>query len=237
MTLKFNTKLMKVADEFADFDVLKPKAQPDPHFDTRQTESMFILTFHLKGYTQANIKVSLVEINGDGCGITISGQKPFQEMLMVGGRVVKKDIETRGFQKSFKVPKTVVLDQVNARFNKNESELVIRMPKATKGLIGDRLEELKAEEIRLEPAKVLHVYTNEELLEQETQEVRNDNDSKEDDDYDDDDDKKQEAPRRKFKICTPLMVGSAFVMSLIVLVFHLVETKKRENPRKERSQD
>ncbi|KAD4386246.1 hypothetical protein R6Q59_009494 [Mikania micrantha] len=235
MALKFNTQLMKVADEFADFDVLKPKAQPDPHFDTQQTESMFILTVHLKGYTQANIKVSLVEINGDGCGITISGQKPFQEMLMVGGRVVKKDIETRGFQNLFKVPKTVILGQVNARFNENESELVIRMPKATKGLIGDQLEELKAEETQLKPAKVLHIYTNEELLEQETQEVRNGDVGKEDDN--DDDDKKQEAPRRKFKICTPIMVGSAFVMSLIVLVFHLVESKKRENPRKKRSQD
>ncbi|KAI3820338.1 hypothetical protein L1987_07884 [Smallanthus sonchifolius] len=235
MALKFDTKLMKVADEFADFDLLKPKAQPRPHFHTQETEFMFILTIQLKGYTHTNIKV---ERNEDGSRITISGQKPFQDMIMVGGKVVQKDIEMRGFRKSFKVPQGVALDQVNARFNEDDSELVIQMPKATKGLVGAQIEELKTEEIRAEQTKLLKVYTKEELLEQETQEVERDDDQNEfSANSAEDDGEKPKPPRRKFKICTPLIFGSAFVISLIVLVFHLVEAKKQENPRKKKKQD
>lgn len=53
MTHKFDTKLMKVADEFADFDLLKPKAERGPQFLTQETESMFILTVQLKGLYDA----------------------------------------------------------------------------------------------------------------------------------------------------------------------------------------
>ncbi|KAI3686057.1 hypothetical protein L1987_79727 [Smallanthus sonchifolius] len=176
MTHQFNTKLMKVADEFADFDLLKPKAQPGPHIRTQETKSMFILTIQLNGYTHTNIKV---EINEDGSRITIIGQKPFQDMLMVGGKVVQKDIEMRGFRKSFKVPQGVAFDQVNARFNEDDSELVIQMPKVTKGLVGAQTEELKTEEVRAEQTKLLKVYTKEELPEQETREVGRDDDQDE----------------------------------------------------------
>ncbi|KAK9080778.1 hypothetical protein SSX86_000536 [Deinandra increscens subsp. villosa] len=236
MTHKFDAELMQVADEFADFDLFKPKAQPAPHFDTQETESMFILTLQLKGYTRTNIKV---ERNEDWSRITISGEKPFQDMLMVGGKVLKKDIEMRGFQRSFKVPQGVIFDRIIVGFDEDDSKLVVRMPKATKGLTGARVEELKTKENQAEPTKVLQVYTEEELSEQEAREVGHDDNDQDERSANskEDGDEKPKSPRRKFKICTPLIVGSAFVMSLIVLLFHVVESKKQENPRKKEHQD
>ncbi|KAK1406820.1 hypothetical protein QVD17_38428 [Tagetes erecta] len=235
MTNKFDTKLMKVADEFADFDLMKPKAEPVLHFHTQETESMFILTVQLKEYARKDI---MIERNEDGSRITISGQKPFQDVLRVQGKVVKKDIEMRGFQKSFKVPRGVVFDQVLAYFDEDDSELVIQMPKVTKGLVGGQIEELNVEEVLSEPTNLLKVYTKEELLELERQQVRRDNGQDEfSANSKKDDDEKPKSSRRKFKICTPLIFGSAFVMSLIVLVFHLIESKKEENPQKKKKQD
>ncbi|KAF5807669.1 putative alpha crystallin/Hsp20 domain, HSP20-like chaperone [Helianthus annuus] len=232
MTLQSNTNLMKVADEFADFYplmLMPDEDQSGPHLHTQETESMFILTVELKGYTRSNIKV---ESNEDGNRIKISGQKPFQDMLIVGGRVVKKDIEMRGFQKWFEVPKGVIYNQVNAVFNEDDSELVIRMPKVTQGVTGAQVEELKTEEIQAEPTKLLQLCTNEELLEQEAHKVVYDNE-----DESKDDGEKPKSPKRKFKICTPLIFGSAFVISLVVLVFHLAGSKKQEDPRKKKDQN
>ncbi|XP_076899100.1 uncharacterized protein LOC143552871 [Bidens hawaiensis] len=233
MTHQFNAKLGKVADEFADFDLFKPKPEPGPHLHTQETESMFIITVQLKGYTRTNINV---ESNEDGSIIKISGQKPFQDMLMVGGKVVKKDIEMRGFQKWFKVPQGVNFNRAKASFDEDDSELMIQMPKVTKGFVGATIEELKTEEIRAEPTISLQIYTNEELLneeilEQDTLNAGCDNDEdKVIADNSKEDGEKPKPRTRKFKICNPLIFGSAFVMSLIVLVFHLVESKKQENP-------
>lgn len=170
------------------------------------------------GYTRTDINV---ELNDDGSVITVSGEKPVQDMLMVGGQVVKKDIEMRGFRKSFKVPQDVVLDKFNVRFNEDDLELVIRMPKASKGLTGVGIEELKTKEIKSEFTKPLQVYTKEELTEQEKEKERKQDEEK--------------LPRKRFKICTPIIFGSAFFMSL--LVFHLVQSEKPVEKEKKEDQD
>ncbi|KAM0018443.1 hypothetical protein Hdeb2414_s0026g00674151 [Helianthus debilis subsp. tardiflorus] len=145
----------------------------------------------------------------------------------------------REFQKWFKVPKGVTYNQVNAVFNEDDSELMIRMPKVTQGVTGAQVEELKTEEIQAEPTKLLQLCTNEELLEQESHKVVYDNEEViyDNEDESKDDGEKSKSPKRKFKICTPLIFGSAFVISLVVLVFHLVESKKQEDPRKKKDQN
>lgn len=55
MALNFDKKLMKVADEFADFDLLKTKDQPGPRFQTQETESMFILSVQLQGLYEVDM--------------------------------------------------------------------------------------------------------------------------------------------------------------------------------------
>ncbi|CAI9291575.1 unnamed protein product [Lactuca saligna] len=242
MALNIDKKLMKVADEFADFDLLKTKDQPGPHFRTQETESMFILSVQLQGYKRTHIKV---ERNKDG-NITIHGEKPFQDTLMVGGKVIKKDIEMHGFRMPFIIPQGVVLDKVKARFNEDNSELVIRIPKATKGFIGIGIEELKTKEIPSESTELLHIYSNGELSEQEieeknvqdfTENIKDEQVETNDGENKEHDNQEPKLPQRKFKICTPVMFGSTFFVSLIVLVFHLVQSKKPVKQQKKTDED
>nr|XP_043608658.1 uncharacterized protein LOC122580453 [Erigeron canadensis] len=229
MALRLNTKLMKVADEFADFE-----NEPRPIFRTRETDSMFILTFQLKGFRPAK-----VERSDDWTKIKVRVEK------VVQGRLSGyHNIETWVVEKSFKVPPGVLTDQVRARFNEDDSELIIRMPKATKGLRGFGIEELKENQTP-EPDKPLHIYTSGELSdEQENQETEanqdKENSKREQIETNDNDSKNDESPEpksapRRFKICTPLVFGSAFFMSLIVLVFHLVQ--QSEKPIKQRKKE
>ncbi|KAL4565892.1 hypothetical protein LXL04_029998 [Taraxacum kok-saghyz] len=245
MELNFDTELMKVANEFANFDILKPKDRPGPHFRTQETDSIFILSVQLKDYRQVNLKV---ERNKDGSVITIHGEKPVQGILMIAGKVVKKDIEMHGFRKSFKVPQGVVLDKVKARFNEGKSELIIQIPKATKGFLGIQIEELNTKEIPSESTLLIPVYANGELSEQETElenvqefsknvEVGQDKEKRKDQVETNNGDskangsEKPKLPERGFKICTPVVFGSTFFVSLIVLVFRFIQSKKSKQQK------
>ena len=77
----------------------------------------------------------------------MSGEKPVQEMVMIGWVVYKKRVEIRGFRKVFKIPEGVVLDQIKAKFNEEESSLTIVMPKLEKGTHGVGIEEVQEEEV------------------------------------------------------------------------------------------
>lgn len=77
----------------------------------------------------------------------VSGEKPVQEMVMIGWVVYKKRVEIRGFRKVFKIPEGVVLDQIKAKFNEEESSLTIVMPKLKKGTHGVGIEEVQEEEV------------------------------------------------------------------------------------------
>ncbi|KAI3672753.1 hypothetical protein L6452_38852 [Arctium lappa] len=265
--LEIDTELMKVVDEFANFDLLKPKDRFSPSFWTQETDSMFIISAQLKGYRRTNIKV---ERNEDGSRITVSGEKSIQDMLMIGGKVVKKNIETQGFHKSFKILEGMVLDKVKVKFNEDDSKLMIRIPKVTKGFMGVAIDELKTEEIPSESSKLLQVYTNGELSEHENQEIEEENvqdllenvkdgglqgNNEFRHDKQEKENLKQEqvktnhvarkevngeqpkSHRRRFKICKPLIFGSAFFISLIVMVFHLVQSEKPEKRKKKTDQD
>ncbi|KVH99613.1 Alpha crystallin/Hsp20 domain-containing protein [Cynara cardunculus var. scolymus] len=248
-----DTELMKAAEDFASFDFLKSKNRFSPSFCTQETYSMIIISAQLKGYRRTDIKV---ERNEDGSRIVVSGEKLVQDMLAIGGKVVNKGIETQRFQKSFKILQGVVLDKVKVKFNDKDSKLVIQIPKLTKGFTGGAIEELKTEEIPPESTTILQVYGNRELAEQENQEseeenvqdlIKNDKQDKENSEEEqgeanhvggkEDETQEPKSNRRRFKICKPIIFGSALFVSLIVMVFHLVQSEKLETQKKKKDQN
>ncbi|PIN02927.1 hypothetical protein CDL12_24557 [Handroanthus impetiginosus] len=139
MELELGLKLNRVADEFnSDFQIGIDRS--GPVFMSRETDTMFVLTAHLKGYRRRNIKI---DINEDGTLIVISGEKQVKETVMVGWQVYKKDAEIKGFKKVFRIPDGVILDKIKAKFNEDESMLTITMPKKVKGICGTSIEEIK----------------------------------------------------------------------------------------------
>lgn len=92
------------------------------------------------GYKRGNIKI---DINEDGTSIAISGERQVKETVMVGWKVYKKDTETKGFKKVFRIPDGVILDKIKAKFNEDESTLTITMPKQVKGIRGTAIEEIE----------------------------------------------------------------------------------------------
>lgn len=67
-----------------------------------------------------------------------------QETVMVGWKLYKKETETKGFKKVFRIPQGVILDKIKATFNDDESTLSITMPKKAKGIRGGTaIEEVK----------------------------------------------------------------------------------------------
>ncbi|XP_028763864.1 microtubule-associated protein futsch isoform X2 [Neltuma alba] len=113
-----------------------------PVFVSTETRASFILTCYLKGYERNSFQIKISE---DGKEISISGEKPIQEMLMMGRVILKKNVEVVGFRKAFKIPSGVVLDRIKAKFDEDESLLKIVMPKLVKGICGVQIEEVKQE--------------------------------------------------------------------------------------------
>lgn len=67
-------------------------------------------------------------------------------MVMVGWKVYKKEIKMMGFTKAFMIPDGVIIDQIKARFNKENFKLTVAMPKMVRGVKGIRVKEVKVEE-------------------------------------------------------------------------------------------
>ncbi|XP_057974104.1 uncharacterized protein LOC131162024 [Malania oleifera] len=101
-------------------------------FLSRETQTMFILTAHLKGFRRESIEI---KINEDGSQIEISGEKPdVQETVKLGRKMYKKEVEMmRKFRKVFGIPEGVNLDRIKAKFNDEEATLTILMPKLARG--------------------------------------------------------------------------------------------------------
>jgi hypothetical protein len=150
------------------------KDRAGPVFSSKEHDNMFILTAYLRGKknsllcflgglrcynysvcTNAGFKRENIEIkiNEDGTRIVVGGEKPVQEMVMIGWMVYKKRVELRGFRKVFKIPDGVVLDRIKAKFDEEEAILTIVMPKREKGISVVRIEEVKEEEVERERGK------------------------------------------------------------------------------------
>ncbi|CAI9763953.1 unnamed protein product [Fraxinus pennsylvanica] len=139
MELELGLKLDRVVDDFSstEFKIVKDRA--GPVFLSSETDFMFILTAHLKGYRKQNIKM---DINEDGTLIAIAGEKKVQETVFVDWKMYKKDTEIKGFKKVFRIPDEVILDKIEANFDEDESILTISMPKKVRGIRGTAIEEV-----------------------------------------------------------------------------------------------
>ncbi|KAL3513891.1 hypothetical protein ACH5RR_026608 [Cinchona calisaya] len=158
MELELGLKLTRVADEFSFIDFRFAKDRSGPVFISTETDSLFILTAHLKGYRKKNIKI---EINEDGTQVIIRGEKAIQETVMVGWKLYKKETEMRRFRKAFKIPDGVVLDKIKAKYDEDESILKISMPKKEKGIRGFEIEEVKEQELAREGSETLQIVPDE----------------------------------------------------------------------------
>ncbi|XP_028089786.1 titin homolog [Camellia sinensis] len=163
MELELGLKISRNVDDLTTANLVIAKDRAGPAFVSRETDTMFILTAHLKGYKREYIKI---EINEDGTQIAINGEKPVQETVMVGWKVYKNEIEMRGFKKVFKIPDGVNLDKIKARFKEEESTLTISMPKLVKGISGIRVEEVEEVEAARASPESSRV-TESEILQQE----------------------------------------------------------------------
>ncbi|MCD7469462.1 hypothetical protein HAX54_008513 [Datura stramonium] len=145
MDLELRSKLARVSDEFISTEFLQfPRDQAGLIFQSTETDTMFILTAHLKGYTRGNIKM---DINEEGTKMVVTCEKPVQQTVMNEMKVIKKDVELRKFTKVFKIPVGVMLDQIKTNFNEEASILTITMPKRVKGILGTGIQEVKEPEL------------------------------------------------------------------------------------------
>ncbi|MCL7022611.1 hypothetical protein MKW94_018646 [Papaver nudicaule] len=156
MELEIGLKITKTRDDgnLTTSNLRITKDGNGPVFVSSETESMFVLTAHLKGYRRERI---MIDINEDGSLISISGEKTIQEMVMVRWTMYKKEAEITRFKKIFRIPNGVKLNRIKARFNEEETVLSIFMPKSKKGIQGVSIEEVieVAEEQQQEEEKVV----------------------------------------------------------------------------------
>ncbi|XP_019093363.1 PREDICTED: trichohyalin-like, partial [Camelina sativa] len=111
---------------------------------TRETDSRFIIIIHIKGFKKEGIEI---DINKEGDRITIEGRKPVEEMVMIRWMAWRQEVEFRVFKKVFRIPDTVVLDEIKARFDDDDATLTITMPKRVKGIPGFNIEEEEEERV------------------------------------------------------------------------------------------
>ncbi|CAE5964377.1 unnamed protein product [Arabidopsis arenosa] len=88
-----------------------------------------------------------IDINEEGNRITIRGRKPVEEMVMIRWMAWRKEVEFRVFKKAFRIPDTVDLDMIKARFDDDDATLTITMPKRVKGISGFKIEEEEEERV------------------------------------------------------------------------------------------
>ncbi|XP_057747981.1 uncharacterized protein LOC130967180 [Arachis stenosperma] len=119
MELELGLKITKPRDDITSISQYQlVKNRTGSVFESRETNTMFILIAHLKGYKRNNIDIKISE---DGSKISINGEKPIQKMMM-GWVMLKKDVEITQFNKAFKIPEVLVLE---AKFDEEESILKI----------------------------------------------------------------------------------------------------------------
>ncbi|KAK2420647.1 centromere-associated protein E [Trifolium repens] len=143
MELELGLKITKTRDDIDSISEYQFMKDTGPVFKSRETNTMFILTAHLKGFKRNNIDIN---ISKDGNKISIRGNKPIQEMVMMGWVMQRKVVDVKGFNKVFKIPYGVNLDKIKANYNEEEWMLNIVMPKLVKGILGLKIEETKEQE-------------------------------------------------------------------------------------------
>ncbi|KAK8298520.1 hypothetical protein V6Z11_D05G259500 [Gossypium hirsutum] len=139
MELELGLKITRTRNDITSTSDLRISKHPfGPVFMYTETDQMFILIAHLKGFRRQDI---FIEINKDGNRIAISGEKPVQEMVLIGWIMCKKQVDIKAFRKVFSIPDAVDLERIKAKYNEQESTLRIIMKKKFKGISGVAIEE------------------------------------------------------------------------------------------------
>ncbi|KAM7253124.1 hypothetical protein ACFE04_025742 [Oxalis oulophora] len=146
MDLELGIKITRNKDDLTSTTNLRiVKDSSAPIFYSEETDTMFLLIAHLKGFRENNIDIG---INQSGDQIVVSGKKLVQKLVLSGLSIMrKKEVGVREFEKTFWIPDGVILDKIKARFNEEESRLRITMPKSVEGIIGVQVEEVKQESV------------------------------------------------------------------------------------------
>ncbi|KAL3634914.1 hypothetical protein CASFOL_021968 [Castilleja foliolosa] len=254
MEMELGLKLTRPEDDFTSyFQISKDRA--GPLFLSKETEAMFILTAHLKGYERKNIKI---DINEDGTLIAISGERQVKETLIVGWKVEKKETEIKGFKKVFKIPDGVILDKIKASYNYDyESTLTITMPKKVEGIRGTRIEEIEENpdhELVKEGSSNLQIVdenanrhisgtSEQEIDKNDVEEIKQDQDDVETERDvhensnshvpNDENEECNESRTGRFKICIPIVAGSTLLLSFVVFVFQMIRSKNQTSRKRD----
>ncbi|KAL4358424.1 hypothetical protein HN51_029816 [Arachis hypogaea] len=216
MEVELGLKITRIRDDstsISDFQFAKDRA--GPFFLSKETDVMFILTAHLKGYKKENIEINISE---DGSEISVSGEKEVEEMDMM--MPFKKDLKIKDFRKKFRIPGDIELDRIKAKYNQEEAVLRIVMPKRVKGMLGVGIEEVKEEEI-------VHRKPPEPEPEREPAAQQIVAEKVPDKSEEEGPAVKKKPPKKPWKPCPPLFIGgSTLLVSLIFLVIHYIRVRK-----------
>ncbi|CAF2140410.1 glutamic acid-rich protein [Brassica rapa] len=208
---------------------------------SRETESVFILTLHLKGFKKKGIDI---DINEEGDRITISGKKKVEEMVLIKWVEWKKETEIQEFKKVFKIPNIVNLDKIKARFSDEDETLTVTFPKKFKGMTGLKIEEETEEKTEPEEEeteeitepdeeKTEEISEPEEEIKEETipeeEEEEEKIEEEETKDHEEEIEEKESKPKKKKrkKFCFPCVAGSTLLMSIIVFIIQLIQSKRK----------
>ncbi|KAJ0231646.1 SHSP domain-containing protein [Hirschfeldia incana] len=247
MELELGLKLIRTREDdvssSTDFKVSRDSlCQVSP---SRETDSVFILTLHVKGFKKKGIDM---EINDEGDRITISGRKKVEEMVLVKWVEWKKETEIQEFKKVFRIPRIVNLDKIKARFSEEDETLTVTFPKKVKGITGLKIEEEEEEtEEKTEPEeekteeitepeeeKTEEITEPDEEIKEETipeeeeekieEEIVEEEETK---DHEEESEEKESKPKKKKrkKFRFPCVAGSTLLLSIIVFIIQLIQSK------------
>ncbi|KAG7590386.1 Alpha crystallin/Hsp20 domain [Arabidopsis suecica] len=143
MELELGLKITRTKDDVSSSTDFRVTSDSFGHLSlSRETNSVFFLILHLKGFKKEGIDI---EINKEGNRIKISGRKQVEEMVLVNWVEWKKATEIKEFKKVFRIPEIVNLDKIKARFNEEDGTLTVTMRKKVKGITGLKIEEEEEE--------------------------------------------------------------------------------------------
>ncbi|KAK6938265.1 Alpha crystallin/Hsp20 domain [Dillenia turbinata] len=182
----------------ADPSILKDLAAPPCFF--RETETMFILTAQLKGFEAELIKFS---INQEGTQVTLEGEKTAEEMLMAGFETHGKRVEYKIFSETLEIPDRVVPSQIKMKFNHEDSNLTILMPKLAERVC--EIEEHRGEQLHKGESVVMTtVYVKAQPSEP----------------------KKFPSKKTRALCFISVIAGSALLASVVAFAIHVLKKKK-----------
>ncbi|XP_023644203.1 gelsolin-related protein of 125 kDa [Capsella rubella] len=243
MELELGLKITRTKDDVSSSTDFRVARDSFGHISlSRETNAVFILTLHLKGFKKDGIDI---EINKEGNRIKISGRKQVQEMVLVKWVEWKKETEIKEFKKVFRIPDIVNLDKIKAKLNEEDGTLTVTMPKKIKGITGLKIEEEEEEEEEEKTKAIVEEKTEpeEEIKEEpkpEVEEVEEPQREVEEDkieeevmeeetrDHEEKKEEVEEKPRKKRrkKFRLPCFAGSTLLMSIIVFIIQLIQSRK-----------